>query len=1223
MLRLGLALITACLLFSAVQADTLTGELRGQVLDVESGTPLAGVQVDLTNINRGWTRTQRTDQTGRYAFLQLEPGNYTVSTEVVGYYGVTKTDVLIRLNRLKVLLPPFELRPMVTTPTREIVLRGEQAKRAIVDLSAGGPLPVILAVTEESGTTALVSLGDGSLRFNFDSHLLGVLPLRGGRSYDQLALFAPGVFRAPFSSGRGPAVGLGVGSPGQFSVNGLRGRSNSYTVDGSDNNDEDIGMRRQGFVMEVSQNLESIEEFQIMTGGFPAEFGKTGGSIVNAVSRSGQSRVHGEFTVAGSHDSLTSRGFFDRPFQDTVNQGSLSGGTFEDDQSRTVLVNGAVGGPLGEKTFLLGSGGRIHHSARRVGHFLVPTLQERGLRTSQGLIPIDQLGGFFANRGIPYASTAGEGVFELYPLANHPAGPFGDSTYSQARSAEDDGYSASVKADRYWTDATSLSVRYNLTDDSSLIPFTSDALESSLATDTRTQNLSIFLNSTWANWANAARLSFGRSSSTFPPEKGSRLLFGSSPVDGLPGGADQVIRTEFGDFGPFGATGPVGRLVIHPFSPIGIDAFNFPQGRVNNTYQISDFVTLMRDRHTFKFGGEIRRSELRSFNDRNHRPLVEFVPGYVSSTCLQNPTCIFATSDGLLAGTDAAALGAPAGMLQTLSTQDIPDSTLGLVFHRIELFLQDDWRVTPRLVVNLGIRYEYQSVPRDDHDRLARAFGLEADQFPRLDPASFPTAEHQEVVRQGNLAFDRAFAAWKDFLGGRSRIYDPDRNAFSPRFGFAWDPFGDGKSVIRGGYTLAYDGLLGAVTSRSRNVFPTFVPLNIDLNFQPPSGTFLNSPHFFEFEPTGERLITPGTLNRFNLAESGFATALGGLFVQAPPFPGASLSSNGLAFTLPERSLESTYAQHFILAVERQVTRDYLVAARYVGTAARRLTRFETPNAGLIATPALFVSPFFGVVPLDLPPSIDPDQEGRSNQNLGAYNVIGNRAASEYHSLQLSLERRFSQGLQFQAHWTWGHALDHVSDPFDTRSAPALPQSSSRTDLEWASASYDVRHRAVGHLAWEPVDGRLRGWRFGATVETQTGQPYTIASAFDRNLDGNLSDRPNALDGVVQKIDDSPESLRIAPGTDLQGLLANRGRDGSLGRNTFRADGLFLVDLAAGRQFIFRESTRLELRCEVFNLVNNKSFGIPIRTLESPGFGRSFDLQSEPRQLRLQLRLLF
>src|SRR5207247_1945101 len=172
------------------------------------------------------------------------------------------------------------------------------------------------------------------------------LPLRGGRTFDQLALFAPGVTRAPFSGGDGPAVGIGVGSIGQFSVNGLRSRSNNFTVDGSDNNDEDIGVRRQGFVALVPQSTESVEEFQIVTAGFPADFGRNAGSMVNAVSRSGESAVHGAIYGFFDDDALNARDVFDTAFGDSVNTGNLNGGRYTGKDSTHSQYGGMVGGPV-------------------------------------------------------------------------------------------------------------------------------------------------------------------------------------------------------------------------------------------------------------------------------------------------------------------------------------------------------------------------------------------------------------------------------------------------------------------------------------------------------------------------------------------------------------------------------------------------------------------------------------------------------------------------------------------------------------------------------------------------------------------------------------------------------------------------------------------------------------------------------------------------------------
>jgi hypothetical protein len=1226
-LRFGLLAAAVLLLVPTARADTLTGELRGQVIDLDTGTPLVSARLILTSIDRGWTRELVTGAQGEYAFLQLDPGNYTLQAESGGYYSLNRTDILIRLNRLRVLLPPFELRRIVSIPTREITLQGELVKRAIVDLSATGPTPVIIAITEEIGGDAMVSLGDAALRFNFGADLLSSLPLSGSRSFDQLALLAPGAALVPFSGGYGPAVGLGVGVPGQFSIHGLRGRSNSYTMDGSDTNDEDIGVRRQGFLAQVPQTSESIQDFQVLTAGPPAELGRSAGAWVNAVSRSGSTHTHGVVSALFGHHHLQAGNPLARPFADTLNTGRLNGGSWSTARSRESQAIAALGGRVTSSIFYFASADFRSQSATRVAHFIVPSPEERGLRTRGGTVPIEELGAFLQGRNLAYRSQAGLGVFSLLPLPNHPAGPFGDHTYSQVR--QEDGTSAigSLKVDWNPTPEWAMVARYNLTNDDLILPFTGEALNSSLGTSTRTQNLSLYAHHTGPVWARGVRVSYGRTRLDFPSDRGDPLLFGSAAE---PGGVSVApIQTGYGRFGPFGATGPIGQLQVMPYSPVGIDVFNFPQGRVNNSSQAVGTWSRFRGNHQLKFGLELRRAELNSFSDRNSRPLVQFAPGYISGACLQNPVCIFATPDGLLSGTDAAALGAPAGMLQTLSTQSVPNSAIGLSFYRWEGFVQDDWRLAQSLYFNLGVRFELQTVPKEAQNRLESTFGLSSDQFSRLLPShpgacqgELPLADFDPVVCAGNSAFDRALTAWNRFLEGRTRIYGASRADLSPRVGFAWDPGGRGRHVVRGGYWLINEAQLGAVTSQSRNVFPTFVPLNLDLNFSPPDGRFLNNPAFFRFAPTGELLVVPGSLNQFQPVDA-FATGLGTLFIQSPPFPGAPLSSNGLAFTLPRRDLAPGYAQHFTLSIERRWGSHHVTALRYVGTKGRRLTRFQAPNAGPLSIPVLFSSPLLGLTLLDLPPHPGAVGEGRPDPDLGAYTVFENTAGSEYHSLQVTLERRFHQALQFHFHWTWSHALDEVSDPFETRGAPSFPQVLTRTDLEWGHAGFDVRHRAAGYLLWRPeADSRWKGWSAGARIQVQTGQPFTVTTALDRNQDGNLSDRLDRTDGIIQQ-SRGLERLRLDEALHPLDLLAARGASGMVGRNTFRAAGLSLVDISISRRFALRDPVVLELRTEVFNALDQTSFGIPIRVLESPGFGRSYDLQAEPRSARILLRLVF
>jgi hypothetical protein len=192
-------------------------------------------------------------------------------------------------------------------------------------------------------------------------------------------------------------------------------------------------------------------------------------------------------------------------------------------------------------------------------------------------------------------------------------------------------------------------------------------------------------------------------------------------------------------------------------------------------------------------------------------------------------------------------------------------------------------------------------------------------------------------------------------------------------------------------------------------------------------------------------------------------------------------------------------------------------------------------------------------------------------------------ASSTYHGLQLSVLKRLSRGLQLSSNWTWSHAIDEVSDMFDTRGSFALPEDSTSPGKDRASANFDARHRVTGFLTWNG----FRRWSFALTGEFQTGQPYTINTVVDLNGDGNLTDRPG------------------------------------IGRNTLRSAAIRTVDSAITRSFSLGNNRTLDARIEAFNLFNQTNPGIPVRILESPGLGTSFDTQVNSRSIRLSAKLSF
>src|SRR5262249_24595064 len=236
-----------------------------------------------------------------------------------------------------------------------------------------------------------------------------------------------------------------------------------------------------------------------------------------------------------------------------------------------------------------------------------------------------------------------------------------------------------------------------------------------------------------------------------------------------------------------------------------------------------------------------------SFLDRNFSPQVVFagVPDAASDSRIPvaaRRLSNMGSTPGFFSGSDLAALGVPTGIFQSL-TIGPPDTTIGLRFWQYNFFFNHNWRIRPSLSLDYGLRYENNTVPREDNNRIENTFGL--NQVPAADPGvRIGTTSPPQVFID---AFNSTLDALKQFLGGLKQIYDPDRNNFGPHLSFAWDPLADsgrqaGKMVIRGGTGVYYDVTLGNAVSQSRNVFPTFIPVNADLNLFGPGGAGLKLP---------------------------------------------------------------------------------------------------------------------------------------------------------------------------------------------------------------------------------------------------------------------------------------------------------------------------------------------------------------------------------------------
>ncbi len=1179
--------------FSANIYSQTSGTLDGTVVD-ENNMPVEGALVMVTNQDDGVPYAARSNAQGKYVFPFLEPGRYTISIEKMGYEKTEKINFIIPLNKTTVTLPPIVIRSLGSQPTNPNTNPNTSTTTQ--------------PVASSSGNDVLVDLTDGTNRGNYDSSLLTSLPLGGIRTFDFFALLSPGVLPSPATTGAaGPGLGPGVGTSGQFSVNGRRARANNFTIDGSDNNDQDIGVRRQGFVSLVPQSIESVNEFQISTQVWDAEFGRNIGSQVNAVSRSGGNDIHGTLYGFYNTDGLNARNFFD-----------LTGGASQDkDKNRRAQLGFVLGGPIiKNQTHYFLSFERQDLRATQENHFAVPSGNERI---------------FLGNGG--FSTKVGLALSSILPLPNNPAGPYGANNFTQVLPADARGTVFSVKINQKIGKSV-FTARYNFTDDRSIIPSVGNAINSSIGSNTRTQNLSLFFNTQISpSLSNQARVSYGRTTLAFPVEAGSPLLFGETPatlnLQKLANDLNKAgnvrlesylgsITAPFGTFSPFGRTGALGKLSITPFSPVGVDTFTFPQGRTNNTYQLADTLVKTFGGHTVKFGADFRRTQLNSFLDRNFRPEVVFTSGLFA-----NPS----TTPRLILGSDLALAGIPSQLFQTIATN--PDSNIGLRFNEYNFFAQDTWRVNRRLSINYGLRYEYTSVPVEVNNKIEQTFNIK---FPASNPNIGKTPFGQQFQGLFEGFIDDATASLNKFLDGRDKIFRPDRNNFSPRIGLAFDPFGKSTTSIRLGYGIYYDQIIGSVTSQSRNVFPNFIPVVFDpkFAFDPFGNVILTLGSFGDTNLASiGRLINfiqPGSLNtlgfggdvlKFGLGEALIATG-----ARNPDFNGGP-RGGGIAFVLPDANLRTPYSQHWNVSVEHQFGKDFVATASYVGSTGTKLIRFRTPNGGS--------NSFSTITPNSaLPTGFEAGAKSptRKDPNLGPFVVIESSAASIYHSLQLSVSKRFTNGLQFGSSYTYSHTIDEVSDVFDTAGSFTLPQDDNNLRAERASASFDVRHRSISYFNYDlPFFSKnqfLGGFQLNGVVTLQTGQPFTVNQGVDTNRDGNLTDRLDTstvikqVDNGIHRLNDPNSSFR----KDLESITDSV-RTGTVGRNTFRAPGVASVDLAVVKKLKISDRQQIFVRTEFFNLFNRTHFGIPVRVFGSPAFGNSVNTSLPARIIQFAVKYQF
>lgn len=544
-------------------------------------------------------------------------------------------------------------------------------------------------------------------------------------------------------------------------------------------------------------------------------------------------------------------------------------------------------------------------------------------------------------------------------------------------------------------------------------------------------------------------------------------------------------------------------------------------------------------------------------------------------------------------------------MLQTVSPAGTSES-IGLRYYQTNFYAQDAWRVRPNFTLSYGLRYEYNTPPREVDERIENTFS---------DP---------------NLSL---VPGLRTFLAGRTQIFDADRNNFAPRLGLAYAPrwFGaDRYTVLRAGAGLYYDQALGAVVSQSRNVFPNFLTLNLagQTRFDG-AGFVIGNPAqpFFPCGTSFQALLQTNTVNTLNPAVSLACLAALTNSTGNNTFPA------GFGFTLPARKLPTPSAGHYGVTLEQQLASNLFVSLGYVGTQGRHLLRQTTPNLGANAVLVPRITNVLNNEPNISGLALGPGQNinglgqvvgGRPVANAGAVVLYEASANSRYDALQLQVRGRLRAALDYRLSYTYSRAEDEASDVFDLAGASALPQNSLTRTGERARANFDVPHRVTYIVGYDFGGvGRnflLRDLQITSTGRWQSGQPFTVNSIFDVNLDGNLTDRLDNITGL-RVTGNRRQPLELTG--NATSLLAAVGQDGRIGRNSFRAGSVMELDLSLLKAFRVVGQQRLQVRLDVFNLTNRDNFGVPVRYVGAAGFGQAVDTVTPNRRLQVAIKYLF
>jgi hypothetical protein len=1165
-LILFLFLMTAVVIpHSADAQGGSTGAISGVVVD-SKGAPVSNAQIEISAAGvAAAVRRVVTDAGGNFTIASLPVGAYEITIKATGFSASKYSNVEVRLTETTRLNPSLvEMRnPGAEGST------GVSPQDEVVVVSTP---PVVSVETSNPATGRTV-----------EAEIIRTLPL-ATQNFHQLLTLSTGAI-----SNLNASAELGRGEVG-IDVNGQRQDNNNYLLDGISVTD----LRNSQLFNTPLPSPDAVQEFKVQTSLYDATEGRNGGGNINAVLKSGSSRWHGSAFEFFRNDVLNANEYFQK------REGQPRPSVKQN------LFGGSLGGPLGHEAkgghLFLNYQGTRQRSGLSPGTIIstvLPVLPSDRSAASLSMAgfgntttPIDSV--VLALLNVKSNQFGGAGGGWLIPslAPSNPLNPSAGASFNLSRPGKFTDNQFTSNYDRDFRDGRDkISARFFFSNFSSLLPFGAGGIPNSPGESLTSGELSFPLEVPVRN-----RFLSLTETHVFGPRVVNELRFGFLDL------GSQTLNQSLVTASQLGIVRPSNNISndIYSFTLQGIGigpnpSPNLSQGQHNYTWE--DTVSYSLGKHFLRMGGLYTHASM----DRN------FPEDF-------NGLLIFNSLQTFL-------LGAPAYAFDSSGV-----SNHRFLLNDFSSYFQDDYKVSSNLAVNLGVRWDLMSAPKDALHHTANVIpGLQAQ---GQDPYVYPKSVN---------AFNLPGLVGTTSDTGRTNDYASN---WGPRIGLAYDVLGKHTTSLRAGYGIYYqwqdmgvEELLGSQSpfTPSTTVFGTVGKLATLFNGLLPPGNIIDP----------NAVPKPSHLLGFINPLTGQPTADPNMY---PIFDGSTNSD--IAFSTPLHFV-SPSTQQWNLTVQRSLPKQWFVEIGYVGTKGTHLPALLDPMQAKLASPQnpITVKDAFGNT-YNITQNTQLNVGARSpvlGLNPRSFFGFNNSATSRYNSLQATVAHRMAQGLHFQAAYTFSKSMDPVLTGSTIYNYPINDQTSLGQSM--AVSDFDRTHRLVVNYEYEvPFFSHAHGWQgavlahwsVGGITTFQSGLPFRVTdsaggSAYGASLPSVAT--PSLAPGatlssaltsgtIEQRLTGyvNPAAFVPAPVVGIDGSTGF----GSLGRNPFRGPFQQDWDTSFAKTWMIREGQGLRFSADLFNMWNHPVFDKPsITDIEAPSFGQITNTVGTPRLMQLSLRYSF